>query len=226
MLFSVLTQALAMPATLMWVAATPPAQPEAKMIREGGYWVRVIGGSMPMPSGGRLRVKTDGNVALKGDSGRKIVWTLKTRVQAGSAIKAAAMLREVAPHLRMQGDALVLTVAAAKPEIVGQDLILAVPASIRHALIETLGGNLLLTDYAGEVQAETAAGVITLDRLGAGAEARSGGGDIHVGHITGAVRAYTVGGVITSDSSAGESWFNTGGGDIFIREVLGPVHAS
>jgi DUF4097 and DUF4098 domain-containing protein YvlB len=225
MLFSVLTQAL-VPASLLWVAAAPPAQPEAKMFREGGYWVRVIGGSMPMPSGGRLRVKSDGNVVLKGDSGRNIVWTLKTRVQAGSAVKAAAMLREVAPRLRMQGDALVLTVSAAKPEIAGQDLTLAVPASIRHALIETLGGNLLVTDYAGEVQAETAAGVITLDRLSAGAEARSGGGDIHVGHITGAVRAYTVGGAITSDSSAGESWFNTGGGDIFIREVLGPVHAS
>src|ERR1700719_4455490 len=110
MLFSVLTQALTMPATLLWVAAAPPAQPEAKMFREGGYWVRVIGGSMPMPSGGRLRVKSDGNVVLKGDSGRNIVWTLKTRVQAGSPVNAAAMVREVAPRLRMQGDALVLTV--------------------------------------------------------------------------------------------------------------------
>src|SRR5260370_32618177 len=109
MLFRVLTQALAMPASLLWVAAAPPAQPEAKMFREGGYWVRVIGGSMPMPSGGRLRVKTDGNVILKGDSGRNIVWTLKTRVQARSAIKAAAMLREIAPHLRLRGDAPVLT---------------------------------------------------------------------------------------------------------------------
>src|ERR1700682_5199752 len=225
MVFSVLTQALMLPASFLWVAAAP-AQPEAKLVREGGYWVRVIGGSMPMPSGGRLRVKTDGNVILKGDSGRNIVWALKTRVQAGGSAQAAAMLREIAPRLRMQGDALVLTVSAAKPQIVGQDLTLAVPASIRQAVIETLGGNLQITDYAGEVQAETGAGVMTLDRLGAGVEAKSGGGDIHVGRIIGAVRAYTVGGVITSESSGGESWFNTGGGDIFIREVLGPVSAS
>ncbi|MDP8982103.1 MAG: hypothetical protein M3O35_16085, partial [Acidobacteriota bacterium] len=106
------------------------------------------------------------------------------------------------------------------------DLTLSIPATLLHALIETLGGNLQITDYAGEVQAQTAAGVITLDRLGAAVEARSGGGDIHVGRITGAVRAFTVGGSITSESSGGESWFNTGGGDISIREVLGPVHAS
>jgi hypothetical protein len=225
MLFSVLTQALAMPASLLWVAGVP-AQTEPKTIREGGNWVRIISGSMPMPSGGRLRLKTDGNVILKGDSGRNIAWTLKTRIQASGANQAAALLRESGPRLRMQGDALVLTVSAARPEVIGQDLTLSIPATLQHALIETLGGNLQITDYAGDVQAQTAAGVITLDRLGSGVEARSGGGDIHVGRVAGAVRAFTVGGAITSDSSGGESWFNSGGGDIFIREVLGPVHAS
>ena len=150
-----------MPASLLWVAGVP-AQTEPKMIREGGNWVRVISGSMPMPSGGRLRLKTDGNVILKGDSGRNIVWTLKTRIQASGANQAAALLRESGPRLRMQGDALVLTVSAARPEVIGQDLTLSIPATLQHALIETLGGNLQITDYAGDVQAQTAAGVITL----------------------------------------------------------------
>ena len=172
-------------------------------------------------------MRTEGALTLRGQAGAtQVTYTLKRRVHAGSLQQAERFLNEFEIRLHNTGPEAILQVTTPRSRIHGADLTLTVPANLTLATLETLGGNLAASDFNGELQAATAAGILQVDRLGANAFLRTGGGEIRVGHVAGGVRCTSGGGNIELDSAGKESWFETAGGDIRIHQAGGSVHAS
>src|SRR5690242_10720554 len=75
------------------IPAAAFGQGSSSITREGRYWVQTLSGSIPANGASRMRVITEGNVVLKGDTGGKLVYSVKARVKAGSQKEAASLLR-------------------------------------------------------------------------------------------------------------------------------------
>jgi hypothetical protein len=195
-------------------------------VHEGRYWVQTFRGEAPAAAAARMRIGTEGNLVLRGQSSDKIVYALKARVKARNAQEAAALLRAFEIRGKGQGDWFNLTVTIPRENPAGPDLSVQVPRRLRQVWVESRGGGIDAGDMEGELRAESAGGRISVDRIGLNATVKTGGGDIQVGRVGGAVRCYSGGGSIRVDSSGGESWLETAGGEIAVRESLGAVHAS
>jgi len=202
------------------------AQSESPVSREGNYWSQIFSGSVDANATKRLRVITEGNVLLKGESGSRDAYSVKVRVKAGTQQQAQALLRSFIAKTSSNGDWLYLTLLPPRTVNEGPEVSLTVPRTLRQTWVETRGGSVTSSDLDGELHAESAGGAINIDRVNADASARTGGGEIHIGHVGGALRCYSGAGRISADSVGAESWFDTAGGDIFVRQAGGPVHAS
>jgi DUF4097 and DUF4098 domain-containing protein YvlB len=100
------------------------------------------------------------------------------------------------------------------------------PSTLRRLVIHSGGGNVSAVNLTGSVEAQSAGGVLQIDRIGGELFARTGGGEIHLGTIEGGVKCFSGGGSISVERCGKESWFETAGGDITVRETGAPVHCS
>jgi DUF4097 and DUF4098 domain-containing protein YvlB len=165
-------------------------------------------------------------VILRGDSGDRVVYTLKRRMRAQSEEEARALLRGFEVKTTTRGDWIYLTLKSPDLRTINADVSLTVPRSMREAVIETSAGNVQAYDFDGRVEAQTRGGQVQLDRIKLGATVRAGGGNIVIGRVDGPVKCYSGGGNMQVGSVGGESWFETVGGEVLVREVLGPIHVS
>ena len=83
---------------LTWGAAVASGQAPG-IIRQGSYWMQTSVGTVAAPAGGKLVVKTQGGVVVRGGTGAEVKYVLRTRVQARSEAEAVRQLRAVS--LRM-----------------------------------------------------------------------------------------------------------------------------
>lgn len=215
-----------LPFLLVLGAAAAFAQSESAITREGGFWVQTFSGSLDAGTARKLRIITEGNVKLRGDSMPKVAYSVKTRVKARDEEHARALLRSVVVRTSGAGEWFYVTLLPPRAATEGPEVSLTVPRTLKQTWIETRGGTVQSSDLDGELRAESAGGGIDIDRVNAGASARTGGGEIHVGRVGGSVHCYSGAGKISVDSVGGESWFDTAGGDISIREARSSVHAS
>ena len=218
------------PVAVLWIASlasvTPGglAQTEPGMTREGAYWVRSIQGTLDGPQVGRLRVMTVGVVVLKGGAGANGGYVLRARVKARDPREAAALLRQLDVRTRAEGGWLNLTVIAPRSLAEAPELTVTAPQNCRAANLETRGGEIRASDFAGDLEARSAGGAIHADSIRGNIDVRTGGGDIEVGTVGGTVHCYSGGGVIRVASAGGESRLETAGGDIFVHDAKGPLH--
>jgi hypothetical protein len=203
------------------------AQSDSNITREGADWVQTSTGSIPVCQGCRIRVDTEGNIVVKGQTdGEGVRFSLRKRVRANSAREAALLLHAFDIRAIGHADLITLRLVIPPSRAQGAELSLTVPRSLRQAIIASRGGDVTASDLNGEFDAETVAGRIELDRLGSNAVIKTGGGEIRLGRIAGGVRCYSGGGGIQAESCGRESWFETAGGDIQVKEALGPLHAA
>lgn len=205
---------------------TPVGQTESSVVREGNVWVRTFSGSVPVNTAIRLRVITEGNVTLHGDTAKSVTYSVKVPVRARNQQEAELLLRTFSMRSQTVGQQMVLELGARRMTGDGPEIMLSVPRGLEQLVLETRGGNLQVTDFDGQFAGSSAGGRIDIDRLNAAASVKTGGGDIRVGRVNGPVRCSSGGGSITVDSVGGESWFETAGGDISVRETRGRVHAA
>ncbi|MBV8820840.1 MAG: hypothetical protein JO022_20940, partial [Acidobacteriaceae bacterium] len=144
---------------------------------------------------------------------------------AGTFREAERLLADFNIRTVIGGTAASITVVGPRGPVHSSDFSVTVPASVKSAVLETQAGNLIASDLAGELNGQTRAGRIELDRLGAAASVRTGGGEVHVGRVAGGVRCYSGGGNIRAEAVGNDSWFETAGGDIQIGDGSGPIHA-
>lgn len=202
------------------------AQNETPVVREGRYWVRTISGVITAMPAERFRLDTVGNVVLQGNNTDKSTFVLKARVRARTAAEAEALLNVFDLKTRVQGGWLRTNITAPLQAIEAPELHMSIPRSLQQVWIETKAGNVQAQDFDGELEARSAGGQISVDRIKGHAGIRTGGGDIQVGTVGGGVRCYSGAGVIRVQNTGGESWFDTAGGEIFVHEAAGPVHAA
>ncbi|MBV8817056.1 MAG: hypothetical protein JO022_01795, partial [Acidobacteriaceae bacterium] len=215
-----------MKAPLVVIVAVGAAFAQPQITREGNDWVQVLNGVVPGNGYIRLRVVTEGDVRVRGQkSDSRISFTLKKRVRAGTLREAERLLADFNIRTVIGGTAASITVVGPRGPVHSSDFSVTVPASLKSAVLETQAGNLIASDLAGELNGQTRAGRIELDRLGAAASVRTGGGEVHVGRVAGGVRCYSGGGNIRAEAVGTDSWFETAGGDIQIGEGSGPIHA-
>jgi|SRR5579871_3098426 len=207
------------------IAATV-GQAAAQITREGRYWVETINGYATAVPLERFRLDTVGNVVLTGDNIEKVAYKVKLRVKARDEREAEMLLREYEVRSRSQNGWLRLTVTPPQNAAEGPELSVSVPRSLQQVWIETRGGNVEAKGLDGDLQARSAAGRMTVDRIKGRAELRTGGGDIQIGEVNGPLRCYSGAGVIQIQNAGSESWLDTAGGEVFVHQAAGPVHAS
>ena len=211
---------------MMTAAAGAWAQSTTVVTREGSAWVETTMGTIMAPEAAQLKVETRGNVAVRGDGGPQVSYTVRKRVQARSEAEARALFAACEFRSRRLGPVVYLTMQAPARTLVSPELDIHAPRPMRHVIVDTVSGSLQFFDLGAEVQAMTGGGPVTADRMGSGLSVRTGGGDIRLGTIGGWVRATTAGGPIYLKKSGGEAILETGGGEIVVEESEGGVQAS
>ncbi len=210
---------------LSWALAIASAQTQA-VIRQGSYWMQTSLGTFASPASGKVVVKTQGGVVVRGGPGTAVSYVLRTRVLARNEADAVRQFRAVSLKTANRASGLNLDLVYPSRSEVLADLEIHAPGKLGQMLVLTQSGNVEIYDIDGSVQAQSGGGLIQMDRIGGDAVARTGGGEIRLGRIGGGARCLSGGGAIYADRCGGESWFETAGGEIVVRETEGPVHAS
>jgi Putative adhesin len=201
-------------------------QTASPVVREGNYWVRTFSGSVPVDGAAHVRIVTEGNATVHGESGRVITYSMKVPVRARNQEEAESLLRTFGTREQRMGQNMVLELGAKRLTGEGPSVTLTVPRGLEQLIVETRGGDLKVTDLDGDFSGTSAGGRIDIDRLNAAAAVRTAGGDIRVGHVNGPVHCSSGGGSIWVESAGSESWLETAGGDISVHESRGKVHAA
>jgi DUF4097 and DUF4098 domain-containing protein YvlB len=186
--------------------------------REGSSWVRTYTGSLA--GAPKLRVISHGPVAVEGNAGRSMTYTVKVSVLARTEAEALRMLQHYEVRTTVQGDWAVLTTPGGQTV---SNVVLKAPR-LTAVRISTSNGAIDAKGIDGPLDADTGAGAVTADRVRGDCRLVTGGGDVHAGAITGGLHCITGGGQITA-RLCGPAVFRTNGGDINATEVRGSVNA-
>jgi DUF4097 and DUF4098 domain-containing protein YvlB len=106
------------------------------------------------------------------------------------------------------------------------NLEVTVPRGLESLGVETLGGDIDVSELTGALMAEASGGKINIGHVGGNIDVRAAGGTIVLGVIGGNARCLSGGGAINAMEIHGDSLLETGGGDIYLRKAGGAVRAS
>ena len=104
------------------------------------------------------------------------------------------------------------------------DYELKLPMNINLNL-ETVGGDIDVTDIRGEAILKTSGGDLDLENMMGRIEAHTSGGDIDVSRVEGLIRVHTSGGDIEIVNSDGQFNASTSGGDLEFLHLTGNIDA-
>ena len=213
-----------------WAAAVASAMAVAQgqsVEREGQYWARTAHTEPGRLSQQvrRLELFTRGNVVVKGSDDGTLQVKLKQRVRAGSAEEATRFLGPVGrlgPFVAI-GSVMRLELHAGTGDRVLTDLEITVPRQLGLLWVNNMAGGVEVYDIDGNVQADTAGGPITIDRIRGSVQSHTGLGGMKIGTISGSLQCSSGGGSITLESAQGEVNCITGGGDVGVKYVGGAL---
>ncbi|HTM47154.1 MAG TPA: hypothetical protein VL285_00630 [Bryobacteraceae bacterium] len=212
---------------LGWLLAAPLlAGEEARLARDGAFWVQTVTGAENLSSSGRLKVSTRGAVTVRGGPEGRVQYTVTKRVKARSESQARLLLRQFQVNAVRQGDMLLLAVAHGGEGWRAAELHVTAPRGTPLVMLETHGGKVDASDLNGSVQVQSGGGGIKLDRIAGPVTARTAGGEITLGSMGGPVQCATAGGPIRAETIRGDATLETAGGDITAGEVGGGLRAT
>src|SRR6185312_185984 len=148
-------------------------QSSTAVVRDGSWWTQTSKGSIAASGVERVRIHAEGGVALLGNSGTSVSYSLKERVRA----------------------ALHLTFTTPTAGYTSAELTVTVPRDLPIVEIESLGGDASATNFDGILRLVTGGGQIDADRL-QNCFFKTAGGDIRIGLVAGPLQCYTGGGTI------------------------------
>jgi DUF4097 and DUF4098 domain-containing protein YvlB len=193
---------------------------------------RVVEKSFQVQPGMRLKVSTMGgniNVAASSDSQVKIV--AKEHIRADSEAEADEMVKKLELTIDQNGNEVT---ASASYEHEGfhfgnwppvqVDFVVTVPSSA-SAELKTSGGDVIVDNLDGAVNAHTSGGDIKLGTIGGDIDAHTSGGNVVLVEGRGRVRLETSGGNISAKRVVGSADLRTSGGDIKVESVENTLDA-
>jgi len=179
----------------------------------------VINGSVPAAA--RLRIRAHGPVTLQGGTVPNLTYTVKITATARTDAEARRIVLMSAVRVESGGPWTVLNTPGGPVETT-----VSVKASRLTAVnVTTSDGAVQVTGIEGQVDVDTGAGEIMVDRVRGDCNLTTGGGHIRCGQVGGALKCSTGAGKVSVDSVRGEAVLATQGGDIYAREAGGVVRA-
>ena len=181
---------------------------------------------------GSLHVSTQGGyVHLTVATGDKATVTAHERIRADSEAEADELLSKYTLTIEQNGS----DISAISehehglswnwgPAPVTVNFDVAVPAKFM-AEVKTSGGDITVTDRAGDLKLRTSGGNISMGNVTASIDARTSGGDIVLESASGEVELHTSGGDVKVGPIAGGSRIYTSGGTIRIKGTGAPMVA-
>jgi len=186
---------------------------------ENGKWTRTFKGTAPAAP--RLRVNAHGPVRVSAGTRGNFSYEVKVSVTARSEAAARRLLQQYVLQLQPQSGWFVLT-APGGPVMTH----VSIDAPKLHsAVLSTSDGPVQAYGVEGDLQVDTGAGELTVDRIGGDSRLFTGGGDVDVGTIAGALECTTGGGAIRVKNVRGQAVLETNGGDITAGQIGGTVRA-
>lgn len=216
--------------------------------RVGNNWEERAECGAPMGEGARLMVRADqGTIRISPVAGDTMTCQVRLRAYRVSEAEARKYFRSYELALRPhEGGMLLRGTSSSEGGGRGRSLSaqfeITVPARSNLDL-ETQGGEIVVGDLQGSIQAvtaggdikvgnvkgalrlETAGGCIEAGSVTGPVEARTAGGSIRVGDVTGSAVLESSGGEIASGMVTGTLRAETAGGDLVLRGAGGPLEA-
>jgi DUF4097 and DUF4098 domain-containing protein YvlB len=193
---------------------------------------RVVEKTFQVQPGMHLKVSTMGGnitVSSSGDSQVKIV--AKEHIRADSEAEADELVKKLELTMEQNGNEVV---ASASYEHEGfhfgswppvqVDFVVTVP-STASAELKTSGGDVVVADLDGAVNAHTSGGDIKLGTIGGDIDAHTSGGNVVLVEGRAKVRLETSGGNISAKRLIGPADLRTSGGDIKVESVENTLEA-
>jgi DUF4097 and DUF4098 domain-containing protein YvlB len=191
--------------------------------RDGHNWSLTEQGALSVDARGQVRIKTSGNIRLRGIQGDQFTYKLTRTVRTATEEDARALLRGFPLTTARQGPTALLEVAYGP---IATTLEVTVPRTLESVAIQILGGDIDVSDLNGSLSAEASGGRINIGRVGGNVDIRAAGGAIVLDAIGRNARCLSGGGAISAGEIGGDAQFETGGGDILIRKAGGKVRAT
>ena len=195
------------------------------IVKEGAYFTQVFQGEVAGRP--RLRISALGEITVRGADTQTVAYRILLKVRASNEQEAAQYLQQAQAGASSSADTTTLGIAEVNCGRCGlrAEIEMTVPQTIADAVIVTRGGALDVSGIRGRVNADSAGGTITFDRIGGDVLVTTGGGNIDLGAIGKNVRCETAGGSIELDSSGGDAVLNSAGGGIRVGHVRGRLQA-
>jgi hypothetical protein len=203
--------------------ATLFAAPQHSLKRDGVNWTLTEQGSLSVDPTGHVRIKAAGNIRVRGANGSQFSYKLTRSLRASRERDAQAVLERFPVTSARQGGTAILQVAYGP---FATNLEISLPRGLESSSIETLGGDIDVSDLNGELIAEASGGKINVGHVGGSVDVRAAGGTIVLGVIGGNARCLSGGGAISASEIHGDAMLETGGGDILLRKAGGRVRVS
>jgi hypothetical protein len=191
--------------------------------REGGNWTLTDEGALTVDPAGQVRIKAAGNIRLRGVAGSQFTYKVTRSVRAAGESEARAILNRFPLTSARQGATALFEVAYGP---FATNLEITVPRSLESVVLQTLGGDVDVSDLNGTLAAQASGGKINVGHVGGNVDIRAAGGTIILGVIGGNALCLSGGGAISAGEIQGDAQLETGGGDILLRKAGGKVTAT
>ncbi|HEY3441297.1 MAG TPA: hypothetical protein VGK29_11115 [Paludibaculum sp.] len=156
------------------------------------------------PSASRVRVNATGKVKVVSEDRKDVAYVL-----------SGAGKGQVKTTLR---DGWCIIVVSTGDGSFSQELMLALPRTVRFTKLDNRSGSISARFLQGDVTAATNAGSIEMDEIGGDVNARTGGGQMTFGTVGGSLRCLSGGGTIRAKKIGKEGVLESAGGEILVDE--------
>ena len=191
--------------------------------REGVNWTVNEQGSLTVDPAGSIRIRAAGNIRIRGSGGSAVTYKITRNIRAAQEHEARAMVKTFPVSSARQGSSASLQVAYGP---FPTSLEITLPNSLESLNVETLGGDIDVSDVSGALSAQASGGKINIGHVGGSVDVRAAGGTIVLGVIGGHAHCLSGGGAIIATEIRGDALLETGGGDIHVRKAGAAVRAS
>jgi hypothetical protein len=190
---------------------------------EGVNWTVSEQGSLTVDPQGQFRIKAAGNIRIRGIGGSQVTYKITRVIRAAQEHEARSLVTHFPISSVRQGSAASLQVAYGP---FFTNLEITIPRGLESLSVETLGGDIDVSDLSNSVTAQASGGKINVGHIGGSVDIRAAGGTIVLGIIGGSAHCLSGGGSISATEIHGDALLETGGGDIHLRKAGGSVRAS
>ena len=198
--------------------------------RQGRAWVKVSECSVPVREGGRMLLRADiGSVKVRIGTGDRLSGRVRVSAYTADENEANRFFRQHELKVRrLEGSGAFIesTLAPGRgvPARLKVEFEFEVPLRFNLDL-ETQAGDLEVERLEGQLRATTAGGNIRSGDIGGPVKVETAGGAIALGNIGGRLEAQTAGGSIRVGDVKGNALLETSGGEINAGRVDGTVTA-